>query len=219
MVIFCIKLYDDDMAERRRLFLDAKSGRKDKIEIIKWAAQNNYDTLVFPLTECFSGLHREYVKLIKRYELTIEAGGRELSTLLPRNLFTFHRDLFRMEQGRRKKKYHFCPTNPKTTALITESAQKLFTRSLQTVTPKRIFHLLPDEGHDNTWCACPACRAFSPAEQNIIAVNSAADVLAKLDPDARISFLDLNNEPEKAGITPRKNMFKLVNVTSKSNLI
>jgi hypothetical protein len=218
MVINRIKLYDDDMAERRRLFLDAKSGRKDIIESIKWAAQNNYDTLVFSLAECYSGLHREYVKLIERYELNIEAGGRELSLLLPRNLFMFHRDLFRMEQGRRKKKHHFCPTNPKTTAVITESARNFFTRSIQTVKPKRIFHLLPDEGHENTWCACPACRAFSPAEQYMIAVNSAADVLAKLDPDARISFLDLNNEPEKAGITPRKNMFRLMNVTNKSNL-
>jgi len=201
------------MTERKRLFVDTKSGKKDRIETIKWAAQNNYDTLVFPLAECFSGLHREYVKLIKKYELTIEAGGRELSLLLPRKLFMFHSDLFRMEQGKRKKKHHFCPTNPKTTAIITENAQKLFSCSMQIVTPKRVFHLLPDEGHETTWCACPACRAFSPAEQNIIAVNSAADVLAKLDPDARISFLDLNNEPEKAGITPRKNMFKLTNVT------
>jgi len=201
------------MTERKRLFIDTKSGKKDRIETIKWAAQNNYDTLVFPLAECFQGLHREYVKLIKKYELIIEAGGRELSLLLPRKLFMFHSELFRMEQGRRKKKYHFCPTNPKTTAIITENAQNLFARSMEIVTPKRIFHLLPDEGHENTWCACPACRAFSPAEQNIIAVNSAADVLAKLDPDARISFLDLNNEPEKAGISPRKNMFRLTNVT------
>jgi len=213
MVINCINLYDDIMAERKRLFVDAKSGKKDRIETIKWAAQNNYDTLVFPLAECSSGLNREYVKLIKKYELTIEAGGRELSLLLPRNLFMFQSDLFRMEQGKRQRKYHFCPTNPKTTAVIAENAQTLFANSMQTVTPKRIFHLLPDEGHENTWCACPACRAFSPAEQNIIAVNSAADALAKLDPDARISFLDLNNEPEKAGITPRKNMFRLTNIT------
>ncbi|MDR0301546.1 MAG: hypothetical protein LBI04_04435, partial [Treponema sp.] len=163
------------MAERKRLFLNTKAGKKDRIETIKWAAQNNYDTLVFPLLECYAGLHREYIKLIKRYELTIEAGGRELSLLVPRKLFMFNHDLFRMEQGRRKKKYHFCPTNPKTTAIIKENAQILFSRCLQTVTPRRVFHLLPDDGHENTWCACPACRAFTPAEQHIIAANSAAD--------------------------------------------
>jgi hypothetical protein len=118
----------------------------------------------------------------------------------------FHRGLFRMEQGRRKKRYHFCPTNPKTTAVITEQAHKLFARSLQFVTPRRVFHLWPDEGQDNTWCACPACRAFSPAEQYLIAVNSAADVLAKLDPNARISFVDYG---EESGIAPRKNMFRV----------
>lgn len=197
------------MAERKRLFMEKKAGRKDRIESIKWAAQNNYDTLVFPLAECFKGLHREYIKLIKQYELNVEAGGRELSLFVPRNLFLFHRELFRMEQGRRKKKYHFCPTNPKSTAVITENAQKIFESSLQVVTQRRVFHLWPEEGHENTWCACPACRAFSPAEQYIIAVNTVADVLAKLDPNARLSYLDYGEEQGKTGIAPRKNMFKV----------
>ncbi|MDR1575636.1 MAG: hypothetical protein LBS37_06485, partial [Treponema sp.] len=53
-----------------------------------------------------------------------------------------------------------------------------------------VFHLWPDQGHEKTWCACPDCRAFSPLEQNRIAVNSAADVLADLDPRARLSYLE-----------------------------
>ena len=209
MVINRVRLYDDNMTERKRLFVEKKAGKKDRIETIKWAAQNNYNTLVFPLAECSAGLHREYVKLIKKYELTIEAGGRELSLFVPRNLFMFHSELFRMEQGKRKKKHHFCPTNPKTTAAIAENAQKIFERSMQVVTQRRVFHLWPEEGHENTWCACPACRAFSPAEQYIIAVNTAADVLAKLDPNARLSFLDYGEETGKTGIVPRKNMFKV----------
>jgi hypothetical protein len=199
--------------ERNRLFLKTKTGVKERIETIKWAAMNNYDTIVFPLVECSSGLRREYIKLTKKYNLNIEAGGREISLLLPRSMFLFHRDLFRMEQGRRKKAHHFCPTNHESTAIIMEQARKLFSRCMKSVTIPRIFHLLPDEKHENTWCACPACRAFSPAEQNIIAVNSAADALVKLDPFALLSFLDYNNEPEKAGVAPRKNMFSLMNVT------
>jgi hypothetical protein len=199
--------------ERNRLFLKTKTGVKDRVESIKWAAMNNYDTIVFPLVECSSGLRREYIKLAKRYNLNIEAGGREISLLLPRRLFLFHRDLFRMEQSKRKKAHHFCPTNPESTAIIMEQARKLFARCMKTLTIPRIFHLLPDENHENKWCACPACRAFSPAEQNIIAVNSAADALVKLDPYALLSYLDYNNEPEKAGIAPRKNMFSLMNVT------
>jgi len=197
------------MGERKRLFVNVKSGRKDRIETIKWAATNDYDTLVFPLIECFKGLRSEYVKLIKRYSLNIEAGGCELSMMLPRNLFMFHKDLFRMEHGRRKKKHHFCPTNPKSTAVIAENAQKIFESSMQFVTQRRVFHLWPEEGHENTWCACPACRAFSPAEQYIIAVNTVADVLAKLDPNARLSYLDYGEEQGKTGILPRKNMYKV----------
>ena len=191
--------------KRKRLFLKSKTNRKERIEIIRWAAGNGYDAVVFSLNE---NIKSEYIKLANHYGLKIEAGGSELSLLVPRKLFVFHRGLFRMEQGKRKKDHHFCPTNHRSTACIAEHAQKLFARSMQIVSIPRVFHLLPDEGFEDVWCSCPACRAFSPAEQNIIAVNSAADILAKLDPDARLSFLDFGNEPpEKAGVAPRNNMF------------
>ena len=195
------------------MFIDAKTSTKDRVEIVKWAANNNYDALVFPLGEKLS-VKSVYIKLAKRYELVIEAGGHDLSLLLPRRLFLFNRDLFRMVQGKRKKLCHFCPTNPKSTEIIKEQAQHLFARFMPIVTAPRIFHLLPDKGHETTWCACPACRAFSPAEQYIIAVNSAADALAQLDDEARLSFLDFDTEPEapqlqSTGIAPRKNMFRI----------
>ncbi|MDR0323875.1 MAG: hypothetical protein LBI12_05455 [Treponema sp.] len=193
---------------RKRIFIDRKTGTKEKIDIIKRAAENKYDAVVFSLFEKFNA-NNICIKLAKHYGLNIEAGGHELSLLLPKRLFFFHRDLFRMEQGKRKNGHHFCPTNPKTIFIIKEKAKVLFSRSMQTVTTPRIFHLLADEGHESIWCACPACRAFSPAEQNIIAVNSAADVLAGLDPDARLSFFDYNVEPEEEGVEPRKNMFLL----------
>jgi hypothetical protein len=112
-----------------------------------------------------------------------------------------------MEHGRRKLSPHFCPTNPKTISIVREKAKLLFTRSLQAVTIPSIFHLLPDEGKETLWCACPACRAFSPAEQNIIAVNTASDALAGLDPDARLSYFDYGIEHEQEGIAPKENMF------------
>ena len=194
--------------ERKRLFINKKTGTKERIEIIKWAANNNYDALVFPLQEKLSA-GNALIKLAKRYELIIEEGGHELSLLLPRRLFLFNRDLFRMEQGKRKSRCHFCPTNPKTTAIITQRAHKLFARSLQTVTAPRIFHMFPDEGQENTWCACPACRAFSPAEQYLISVNSAADALARIDPNAQLGFFDYGAESPSAGVKPRGNMFRL----------
>jgi len=65
--------------------------------------------------------------------------------------------------------------------------------------------LLPDEGHETTWCQCPACRAFRPAEQYLIAVNTAADVLAKMDPQARLYYVDFDTEPEAARVKTRAN--------------
>jgi len=133
--------------ERKRLFIAPKSGAKERAKIVKWAAVNNYDTLVFSLFDKFfktGGLNNkaEYIKLAKHYKFNIEAGGNDLTSLLPRRLFLFHRDLFRLVQGKRKKHHHFCPTNPKTITRITKQAEFLFTRSLPSVTVPRIFHLL-----------------------------------------------------------------------------
>jgi len=116
-----------------------------------------------------------------------------------------------MEQGKRKLSPHFCPTNPKTTSIISENAHVLFTNSIKALTVPRVFHLLPDKGKEYIWCSCPACRAFSPYEQYIIAVNSAADVLLKIDPKARLAYNNFAESPDalhshKESITPRSNM-------------
>jgi len=196
-------------ADRKRLFIDRKSGKREIVEIVKWAANDNYDALVFPLGKKLTE-KTGYIKLAKRYDLLIEGGGCDFSLLVPKRLFFFHRDLFRMEHGRRKPYPHFCPTNPETISIITENAANLFAAYLPLVSVPRVFHLFPEKGRENIWCACPACRAFSPAEQNMIIVNSAADALAKLDPDARLSFLDLGAGAETLqshAVSPRKNMF------------
>lgn len=194
--------------KRTRFFIKPNTGAKERKEVIEWAAQNNFNAIVFPLGEKLN-VNSEYMRMAKHYKFYIEAGGRDLSLLIPRRLFLFHRELFRMEQGKRKKNYHFCPTNPKTTSIISKQARKLFVRSMQFMSVPRVFHLLPDEGQENNWCACPACRAFSPYEQNIIAVNSAADALLKIDPQALIGFLNNGTQPEAEGIIPKKNMFQL----------
>jgi len=196
---------------RKRLFIDKKTGGKERLKTVKWAVDNGYDTLVFSLNDRFfksKSKNVKYRKLMKYHSFNIEAGGRDFSLLLPKSLFLFNHNLFRMEQGKRKPSHHFCPTNPKTTAIVAKRARSLFARAMREVTNPRVFHLLPDEGHETVWCACPACRAFSPTEQNIIAVNTAADALAKLDPDARLSFYDFGTEPEAEGVSPRKNMFR-----------
>jgi len=193
---------------RRRLFIDKKTSSREREKMIYLAAENECNTLVFSMDDnFFKSKNKNYIKLIRNKALNIEAGGRDLPLLVPKRLFYANRELFRMEQGSRKNDRHFCPTNPETIKLIKENTCKWLECILQYVTPPRIFHLLPEENHQNTWCACPACRAFSPAEQYLIAVNCFADALAKFDNEARISYIDYETEPDAEGISPRKNVF------------
>jgi len=194
----------------KRLFIDLKTSPREREKIIFLAIGNGCNTLVFSLNDKFftsKNRNHKYIKLINTHALRIEAGGSDFSLLLPKRLFAVDRELFRMDQGIRKPDHHFCATNPKTISIIMENTLKIFTGILNYVTPPRIFHLLPDKGHEETWCACPACRAFSPAEQYLIAVNSAADSLAKLDMNAKIAYIDFDTEPDAEGISPKKNVF------------
>ncbi|AEF80756.1 DUF4838 domain-containing protein [Leadbettera azotonutricia] len=174
-----------------------KSSKKREA-FVAWAARNKYDALVFPL-ECLD----KAPKLADDYALLIEGGGRELSLLLPRKLFLFHKELFRMEEGKRQKRINFCPTNHETIKIIRTEAEKYFRLSKNV----KVFHLWPDKGGEKSWCSCPSCRAFTPAEQNRIAVNAAADALAVVNSNAFISFYE---SPEEGGDIPlRQNLFKL----------
>jgi hypothetical protein len=227
--------------DRRRLVVSEKAKTDELEPLIRWAARNKYDALVFSFREkaLWHKVRRGkgIGRIIERYALILEAGGHDMSLLLRRRLFFFHKDLFRMDSGQRVREHHFCPTNPQTTRYVMDRAGELFSMALPGTaawepanridaprpaeaaarsTP--VFHLWPDSGHEKTWCACPACRAFSPEEQNHIAVNSAADALAALDPKARLSFFEIPVEtdssdeagiPAARGVVPRENTFAL----------
>jgi len=190
------------------------SGKKEIQHILKksdvfvaWAARRCYDALVFPMAAFASRNSgrklEELRKTAAEYGISLEAGGRELSTLVPRRFFLLHRDFFRMDEGRRKTDHHFCPTNPGAIALIGKEGVKLF----RAASHAKIFHLWPDKGADKLWCSCPTCRAFTPAEQNRIAANAAADVLADVNPGASVTFSEKSGEGGK--IPLRKNLFMM----------
>jgi hypothetical protein len=195
------------LSERKRLLVPAGTRFKEIDALIPWAARNRIDALVFSLGDrVFRSRGPEIRKKAESYAVIIERGGRDLSLLLPRRVFLFHRELFRMVSGRRVKDSHFCPTNPETIRFITAEAEKLFRAAGDT----RVFHLWPDRGREDAWCSCPSCRAFSPAEQNRIAVNAAADALAALNAKARLSYYEAAGETEdtSSGMVPRPNLFK-----------
>ena len=174
---------------------------KNSEAFVEWAARRRYDALILPLA---AGRRLKQLRpYAAEYGIAVEAGGRSLSSLVPRKYFLIHRDFFRMEEGRRKMTHHFCPTNPGVIRLIAREGKKLF----QAAAEVQVFHLWPDKGAETIWCSCPSCRAFTPPEQNRIAVNTAADILAELNPAACISFFE---KPGEGGNIPlRKNLFRM----------
>ncbi|MCL2233672.1 MAG: DUF4838 domain-containing protein [Treponema sp.] len=186
---------------------DVKSILKKPEVFAAWAARRRYDALIFPLTAFASGSAgkklNELRKAAAEYGIALETGGRELSSLVPRRFFLLHRDFFRMEGGGRKRDHHFCPTNPGTIRILGKEAEKLFRAAGET----KVFHLWPDKGANTAWCSCPTCRAFTPAEQNRIGANAAADVLAAVNPGASLTFFE---KPGEGGSIPlRENLFKM----------
>jgi hypothetical protein len=204
----------EDLPEnRRRIVIGKKTARKERNALIRWAARNRIDALVFSLDDRI--LRRPEggkspLGLAERYALIIEAGGWDLSRLVPRRYFFFHHDLFRMDSGKRVRRFNFCPTNPRTIALLKKQGRRRIGAVLRLHPGIETFHLWPDRGHETAWCSCPACRAFSRSEQNRIALCAAADALAELAPAARLSFLEeAGDDPQETAAPPRPNLFRL----------
>jgi len=172
-----------------------------------WAARKRYDSIIIPLAAFRSGTARLKLKQLSQfageYGISLEAGGRDLSLLVPRKYFLLHRDCFRMVVGKREKAHHFCPTNPGTLGIIKKEGLKIF----QAAEGIKVFHLWPDKGAESTWCSCPTCRAFTPSEQNRIAVNAATDTLSSFNPGASVTFFE--KAGEGGSIPLRRNLSKI----------
>jgi hypothetical protein len=188
-------------AGRKRLLVPASDpvlrSRKKCAELFRQTKQKNFDAIVFPFT-----VPEGVIEEAKSAGLAVEAGGWAMSLLVPRQLFFFHREIFRMEAGKRRSKIHFCPTNPETIAVIRNEVKKI--PCLKKVD---VVHLWPEKGSETTWCACPTCRAFTLSEQYRIAVNAAADALAEISPAA---FISIHETSDEVGDIPlRPNIFSI----------
>ncbi|MDR1466283.1 MAG: DUF4838 domain-containing protein [Treponema sp.] len=188
--------------QKRYLLFNAN---QKKVESwILWAARNRIDALVFPLaSKAFGIFFEKLTQKTEKYEIDIEAGGWELPLLVPRKHTLFHKEMFRMNEGKRDKKINFCPTSPETIQTLSREAQKVFLAHPYT----KVFHLWPTRGHEQEWCSCPTCRAFTAEEQNRIAINTVADVLHKIAPSSVLSYCELATE--KSSIALRENVIKI----------
>jgi hypothetical protein len=188
----------------RKRYLLFNANQKKVESWILWAARNRIDALVFPIeSKAFSVFFEKLTQKAEKYKIEIEAGGWELPLLVPRKYFFFHRELFRMNEGKRDKKINFCPTSPETIQVISHEARKIFLSHPYT----RVFHLWPTRGHEREWCSCPSCRAFTAEEQNRIAINTVADVLSRVTPSAVLSYCELSTE--QSNIALRNNVIKM----------
>jgi hypothetical protein len=202
---------------RRRLVIPPGTPGKEIPALGRWAARNGVDALVFSLRDKrFRGGpkargRKTVAELEKSWGLIIERGGWDLGSLVPRRLFFFKRELFRMEGGKRTGDRHFCPTNPQTITLLRRRMAPFLERP--DTTRINVYHLWPDRGAEDRWCACPACRAFMPREQIRLAVNALAALIEEKDPRARISCrgeeeAPLEKLPGGSEITLRPNVFR-----------
>lgn len=217
---------------RRRLVIPPRVADREIPGLCCWAVRNRVDALVFSLRDRrFLGAAKTaafVAGLEKDWGLIIERGGWDLGSLIPRRYFFFRRDLFRMEGGKRTGDHHFCPTNPETIRLVRLRIAALFERGEAWrgaargkadppgagPEPRRIYHLWPDREAEHLWCACPACRAFSPREQIRLAVNTAAALIGEKDPQALVSCWEQEENPDEqlpggSEISLRPNVFAL----------
>jgi hypothetical protein len=201
--------------QRRRLVIPPETPRGEIPALCRWAARNLVDRVIF------SFRNRKIENgPVDHWDLIVEWGGWDLDLLVPRRHFFLRRDLFRMEGGKRRGDHHFCPTNPEAITLIKQRMTALLEQRRKRQGPhntgpenRRIYHLWPDRGAEHLWCACPACRAFSPREQVRLVLNTAAAVTAERDPQALISCREEENPAEQlpgsSEITLRPNVFTL----------
>lgn len=181
---------------------------------IIWAARNRLNTIFIhtinqrlALGACrlwrWRARRRELLPLLHERGMLLELGGHSMRDLVPRHLFRQQPELFRDDGRRRTPDYNFCPGNPAARQLLRQHAATFF----RTHPEVQIFHLWPDDLLHGGWCHCPHCRELSAADQALLATNELAEVLAQINPHARLAYLSYHDTTAPpAQIIPHPNV-------------
>ena len=198
----------------RCLIIGHHAFMKDVNDWIIWAARNRYNSLFLHLApndvgggsvpDWFWQVKREEaVKLLREREMTVEVGGHGLPSLLPRKLFKQMPEAFREENGRRTKRYNFCPTNERGLAVIRQNARAFFAAR----PGYDVYHVWADDIPGGGWCNCAQCAGYSASDQLLLATNAVAEVLTEVEPTATIAFIAyLDSETPPTQVRPLPNV-------------
>lgn len=198
----------------RCLIIGHHAFMKDVNEWIVWAARNRYNDIFLHLAPDDVGggsvpewfwvvKKKEAVRLMRQRGMRIEIGGHGLPTLLPRQLFKQMPEAFREENGRRTKKYNFCPNHKEGMNTIRQNARAYFAER----PGYDVYHVWADDIPGGGWCGCAQCTGYSASDQLLLAVNVLAEVLAKQEPQATIAFIAyLDTEAPPTKVRPRANV-------------
>ena len=106
--------------------------------------------------------------------------------LLPDALFDEHPDWFRMnEHGCRVADFNFCVSNTDALNFVCNQAKELAGKLYGST--QDYFLWLDDV--KGCFCHCPKCRALSPSDQNLTAMNAIVSSLRQQQPNARVAYL------------------------------
>ena len=118
--------------------------------------------------------------------LTVEYELHAVGYLYPRERFDEFPQTFRQNrEGIRTKDFNFCFSDSEAVAFVAERAREL-ARQLYRSEPN--YYFWADDARDS-FCCCPRCAGMTPADQNLLLMNSVCAAIRKDVPNARVACL------------------------------
>ncbi len=204
--------YEKDEGHRKTLAPDRAAAGTELVEFIAWAARSKARAVYIPRLRRNAG--DAATDSARAYGIDIETDAPAPRTLVPRRLLLIRPELFPLIGGRRRLRGAFCPTSPEALRIAEERAERYFGSR-----PAADCYRFEPGLDEAPWCACPSCRAFSPAEQKLMAANAVAAALERAQeraqkrtqrqtrPGARL-LVEIGDSyaPETSAIEPRNNI-------------
>ncbi len=132
---------------------------------------------------------QRFLQECQRLGLQVEYELHALRELLPRELLSQDKSLFRMnDHGERVADANLCVHSARALDIIGENALRL-AKSLRPTTGRYFFW--GDDGQP--WCRCPECRDLSDSDQALLLENHLAKALSRDNPNAQIAHLAYAN--------------------------